>query len=376
MFMMAMVLFAYILCSMILPLKVSWKYKAAMGLAVFAVAQKNGILRRLGGGMYFSPEMSRYVLIGVAFLYGILFFSVVFLLLKDVIFFPVWKILEYRKIVERKFPIGITVAVIVGLSAVFSAYSLINGLIAPPVKYVEMKFDRLPAEFDGFKIAVLADLHASALNQAPFIEKIVDLTLKEKADLIVLPGDIIDGRVDKRMEDVEPLRKLAAPYGVYASLGNHEYYSGYEEWLKKFEDLRLPILINSHVEIKKDGKSIYLGGIADPAAARRKKELPSLKKTWTGVPADSFKILLAHQPKDNKKSAAAGVDLQISGHTHGGMIIGMDRLLIAPVNGGVVSGEYDIDRMKLYISAGASLWSGFPLRFGVPPEITVIILRR
>lgn len=371
-----MVLFAYISASMILPLKVSWKYKIPMLLAIFCIAQKNGILRRLGGGMFFAPELPRCMLIAVAFLYGILFFASAFLLFKDIIILPVWKILEYKKVLKRKLPHGIIVCVILGISVLFSGYSLYEGLLTPPVKYVDMKFSNLPTEFDGFKIAVLADLHASAVNQSPFIERIIDLTLAEKPDLIVLPGDIIDGRVDKRMEDIEPLKKLSAPYGVYAALGNHEYYSGYEEWLAKFAELKLPMLINANVEIKKDGKSIYVGGIADHAAYRHKKELPDLQKTWQNVPVDSFKILLSHQPKNLRKNARSGVALQISGHTHGGMIIGMNKLLIAPSNEGVVCGEYDIDGMKLYISAGASLWSGFPLRLGVPPEISIIRLFR
>lgn len=372
---MAMVLFGYIVCSMILPLKISWKYKAAMALAIFVIAQKNGILRRIGGGLFFSPEVPRWILILIAFLYGILFFCAAFLLFKDIFCIGIWKILAYRKIVNQKFPCGLAATVILGIAVILSAYSLYEGLSVAPVKYVEMKFDRLPAEFDGFKIAVLADLHASAINQSPFIDRTVELTLQEKPDLIVLPGDIIDGRVAKRMADVEPLRKLTAPYGVFGCLGNHEYYSGYNEWIQKFADLQLPVLINSHVRITKNDKAIYLGGIADYSAAKRGKEAPDLQKTWADVPADAFKILLSHQPKNNELHAASGVDLQISGHTHGGMIIGMDKLLIAPSNSGVVRGEYDIDNMKLYISAGASLWSGFPLRLGVPPEITIIILR-
>ncbi len=372
---MAMVLFLYIAVSMILPLKISWKHKVWMAAAIFIVAQKNGILRRLGGGLFFAPELPRWLLIFVVFLYGILFFAAAFLLFKDIIVLPIWKILEYRKVIVRRFPTGISAIVILSIGALLSAYSLYEGLTVPPVKYVEMKFDRLPDEFDGFKIAVLADLHVSAVNQAPLIERIVELTLNEKPDVIVLPGDIIDGRVDKRAEDVEPLRKLAAPYGVFGVTGNHEYYSGYDEWIEKFADLKLPILINSNVGIKKDGKSIYIGGLADYSAAKRGKEAPDLRKVWQNVPADGFKILLAHQPKNLEEHAGSGVDLQISGHTHGGMIIGMDRWLIAPVNSGVVRGEYDIDGMKLYISAGASLWSGFPLRLGVPPEITVIVLR-
>ena len=376
MLLMALILFAYISASLLLPLKISWKYKAAAAAVIFIISQKNAILRRLGGGLFFSPEVPRWILILIAFLYGILFFCAAFLLFKDIFCIAVWKILAYKKTVKNKFPCGIFACVILALAIVCSAYSLYEGLSVAPVKYVEMKFDRLPAEFDGFKIAVLADLHASAINQAPFIQRTVDLTLQEKADLIVLPGDIIDGRVAKRNEDIEPLRKLAAPCGVYGTLGNHEYYSDYEKWLAKFADLNLPILLNSNVEIKKNNSSIYLGGLADYSALRHGREVPDLQKTWRNVPENGFKILLSHQPKNIYDHAAAGVDLQISGHTHGGMIIGMDELFIAPANGGVVRGEYDIDNMKLYISSGASLWSGFPLRFGVPPEITVIVLRK
>ena len=138
--------------------------------------------------------------------------------------------------------------------------------------------------------------------------------------------------------------------------------------------MKLPVLINANVKIERGKSAIYLGGIADYAAILHKKEPPSLVKTWAGVPADGFKILLSHQLKNLREHAASGAALQISGHTHGGMVIGMDRLLIAPVNNGVVRGEYDIGNMKLYISAGASLWSGFPLRLGIQPEITIIRL--
>lgn len=373
---MAMMLFGYIFCSGILPLKIKRKYKIIFGMIIFIIAQKNGILRWLGGGLFFSPELPRWLLVGVAFLYGILFFTAFFLLFRDILVIWWWQLFKLKQKISYRFPFGYFMIFTICISVLLSGYSLWEGLMLPKIKYVEIYFDDLPPEFDGFSIAVLADIHASALNQAPFINNIVEETMAAKPDLIVLPGDIIDGRVDKRIEDVEPLRKLYAPYGVYAVNGNHEYYSGFDEWMTKFEELRLPVLINSNVPIAKDGAVIYLGGIADYAAARRGQEPPDMEKTWRDVPADGFKILLSHQPKNNLANARSGVRLQISGHTHGGMIIGMDKLLIAPSNGGVVRGTYDFEGMKLYISSGAAIWSGFPLRIGIPPEITMIVLKR
>ena len=101
MFIMAMVLFIYVFCSLALPLKISWKYKVLAGLGIFVIAQKNGILRRLGGGMFFSPEMPRWLLLFVAFLYGVLFFTAAFMLLKDIFILPLWYILKYKNIIKK-----------------------------------------------------------------------------------------------------------------------------------------------------------------------------------------------------------------------------------------------------------------------------------
>ena len=103
---------------------------------------------------------------------------------------------------------------------------------------------------------------------------------------------------------------------------------------------------------------------------------PDIESVAKQAKGADFHLLLAHQPKLARDNAAQGVGLQISGHTHGGHILGMDRWLVAPVNNGFVRGAYDVDRMKLFVSSGAGLWAGFAVRLGVPSAIDLLVLRR
>jgi len=205
------------------------------------------------------------------------------------------------------------------------------------------------------------------------VEDVVRRTNALEPDLIVLAGDFVDGRVDQLGYKLEPLKNLRAKYGVYGIPGNHEYYSGYREWMAFLRTLGIDMLENEHREPA--GDLLVVAGVTDRAARMRKMEEPDVKKALAGAPEKSFKILLAHQPAHTREAAEAGADLQLSGHTHGGMIVGLDRV-IAGLNYGYVSGMYDVGKMKLYVSRGTSLWKGFPIRLGVPSEITVVTLLR
>ena len=118
-----------------------------------------------------------------------------------------------------------------------------------------------------------------------------------------------------------------------------------------------------------------LPGQTDPAAARFGRETPDLRKTFDGAPPGAVKLLLAHQPKPAAEAAKSGVALQVSGHTHGGMIVGIDRL-VARFNAGFVAGSYRVGDLRLYVSRGSGIWNGFPIRLGVPSEITLLRLKR
>ena len=192
--------------------------------------------------------------------------------------------------------------------------------------------------------------------------------------MIFITGDIIDGTVDARRADVAPLGELKAPMGFIAGPGNHEYYFDVAQWDAEFERLGMHLLTNQHRVLNKGADKLVIAGVADEAGPAVGLAGPDLSEALQGVPNDAPVILLKHRPFGAAASAAAGVGLQLSGHTHGGMIRGLDQV-VRYANQGFVSGSYDVAGMTLYVSNGTGLWNGFPIRLGVPPEITEIVLR-
>ena len=156
--------------------------------------------------------------------------------------------------------------------------------------------------------------------------------------------------------------------------GNHEYIFGYDGWMAHFEALGLLSLENRHVVLDRDGGKLVFAGMTDRASRRRGHPGRDLAAVLEGVPAGAPVILLDHQPAEARHAAKLGVALQLSGHTHGGLIAGLDRLA-APANAGFVSRRYEVDGMTLYVNNGTALWPGFALRLGRPSELTRITLR-
>ena len=193
-------------------------------------------------------------------------------------------------------------------------------------------------------------------------------------DLIVVTGDFIDGSVAMRRVDVAPPHDLQAPDGVYAIPGNHEYFFDYDAWMRQLAGMGLRMLPNAHTVVSRDGAQLVLAGVTDLSAPASGHPGPDLAAALTGAPRDVPILLLDHQPKEAGRAAANGVALQLSGHTHGGMIVGLDRL-VARGNDGYVSGRYDVGGMTLYVSNGTALWPSFALRLGRPPALTRITLQ-
>ena len=144
--------------------------------------------------------------------------------------------------------------------------------------------------------------------------------------------------------------------------------------MERYQDLGMTRLSNSHARITRGSSNLVLAGITDSASQRFGLPRPDLKNALAGAPSEAPIILLDHQPKGAPQAAQAGVDLQLSGHTHGGMVKGLDRI-VARFNNGFVSGFYKVGGMQLYVNNGTALWNGFALRIGVPSELTVITLR-
>jgi predicted MPP superfamily phosphohydrolase len=257
-------------------------------------------------------------------------------------------------------------------SVILVSVGMYEGLKTPEVVEYTIYVDNLPAEFENLRIIHLADIHADRLGGREKVQKIVDIANAQNGDLIVITGDFVDGRTAARGNDLMPLSGLSAPLGVYGVPGNHEYYSGYDEWLEFLRARGIIMLENSHVML---GDNFALGGVTDPAAEHRGGALPDVAAAFAGVPENSFKLLLAHQPKVADAAVANGVDLQLSGHTHGGMVWGLD-LLVGLFNKGLVFGTHDVGNMKLHISNGTGIWNGFPIRLGHRAEICVLTLKR
>jgi uncharacterized protein len=245
----------------------------------------------------------------------------------------------------------------------------------PTLKDVEIAIPGLPPQFDGYKLLQLTDLHISRLFPREWTQALVERSNALGVDLIVVTGDLIDGSFDARRVDVEPLRGLRARDGVWVIPGNHEYFFGYEAWMRHYAGLGMRVLSNDHTLLTRDGGSLVLAGVTDLSAPGTRHPAPNLSGALAGAPSDAPIVLLDHQPRNAAQAAARGVALQLSGHTHGGMILGLDRL-VARANNGFVSGRYTVGGMTLYVNNGTALWPGFALRLGRPSELTRITLRR
>ena len=367
----------YLILRFILPAKLNIIIKILLSGTFLFASQMHRVYTRFGG-TWFSPEFPRIILIIYPWLFAGVGILTIITIIKDIILILKLLLTLILMPFGKKIPVLISPQKVTIFMLVFSfslsGFGVWQGIKVPNVKVQEVYFDKLPKELDGITMVLIADLHASALNTRPLVQGIVDKTNNLNPDLIVFNGDMVDGTVEKRSDAVDPLRQLEAKYGVYGSTGNHEYYVDHEKWLKKFEELGIKILGNSHENISINGKILTLVGVYDEIGTRMGKRGPDIKAATRGINRDNLTILLEHRPVNAVNNSKHNIDLQLSGHTHGGMVIGLDRV-VADRNGGFVSRWYDVGQMKLYVSNGASLWCGFPIRLGVPSEITQFIFR-
>jgi predicted MPP superfamily phosphohydrolase len=324
---------------------------------------------RLSSGSMFAPEFPRAIVILFNWAFGAIALLAVLQVLLDI--GTLAAMLARQQVLEAPDSLRHAIA---SVAALMAAYGVAGAARVPPVKDIEVTIHNLPPEFDGYRLLQLTDLHISRLFPAKWARAIVDRANGSRVDMIVVTGDFIDGSVDMRRADVEPLRDLRAPDGVYAIPGNHEYFFDYVAWMRHLSGMKIRMLTNAHAIVTRGEARIVLAGVTDPSAPARGQPGPDIGAALADAPDEAPVVLLAHQPRHAKLAAARGVVLQLSGHTHGGMI-GLDRL-VANGNGGFVSGRYDVDGMTLYVSNGTALWPGFALRLGRPSELTRITLRR
>jgi uncharacterized protein len=231
----------------------------------------------------------------------------------------------------------------------------------------------LPKELDGFRIVQLSDLHVGLTIDRDFVERVVAKANALAPDLFVLTGDLVDGHVDELRNDVAPLATLSARYGIYAITGNHEYYSGADAWVAHFESLGIRYLRNQRVAIGSDSASFDLAGVEDHSADHYDGHTADLPAALAGRDKNRALVLLAHQPRQARAAAVAGVPLVLSGHTHGGQIWPW-HLVVYVQQRGLVTGHYQLGETSLYVNRGCG-YVGPPMRLFAPLEIAEITLR-
>lgn len=240
------------------------------------------------------------------------------------------------------------------------------------LRRVTVPIDKLPPELAGLRILQITDLHVGPTIRKRFVEKVVKLATDAAPDLIVVTGDLADGRVRELAGEVAPLSALRAPLGQYYVTGNHEYYWEGGAWIDKVRELGFEPLLNGHAIVRKDGKTFAIAGVPDPAAEHFGQAGPDLDLAFDGIPEDAFPIVfLCHQPKFAADAEARGATLQISGHTHGGQFF--PWTLVASWVHRFNAGLHRLGSMWIYVSRGTGYW-GPPVRVGSPAEITLLEL--
>ncbi|GAB3303497.1 metallophosphoesterase [Epidermidibacterium keratini] len=232
--------------------------------------------------------------------------------------------------------------------------------------------DELPQEFDGIRVALLSDLHTGAVLSDTFIADVVAQTNEQDPDIVVLAGDIGEGDPDRYGTQLAALADLEAPLGVYAVTGNHEFVSGEPAgWMDKWEEYGVTVLGNISQPIERDGASIQIAGVHDESG-----EAPYATDHDAALEAtspDDYILYVAHQPVQAEDVAGRGIDVQVSGHTHGGQFWPMQGLVLLAQPR--LDGYGDVGDVPVLTSRGAGSW-GPPVRVGAPPEIPILTLSR
>ncbi|WP_427920412.1 metallophosphoesterase [Streptomyces sp. cg40] len=245
----------------------------------------------------------------------------------------------------------------------YGTYGVLRG---PGVKRVTVPLAKLPRSVHGFRIAVVSDIHLGPVLGRGFAQKVVDTINSTQPDLIAVVGDLVDGSVKNLGPAAAPLAQLTARHGSFFVTGNHEYFSGAEQWLEEVRRLGIHTLENARTELP----GFDLAGVND-IQGESERQGPDFGKALGDRDATRACVLLAHQPVQIHEAVKHDVDLQLSGHTHGGQL--WPGNFIAAAANPTVAGLERYGDTELYVSRGAGAW-GPPTRVGAPSDITIVEL--
>lgn len=303
---------------------------------------------------------------------GIMFFLLVALLFGDamkVVLFVADKVRSAPPDPERRAFIGRALAASASLFAFgMSAAGMKSALSQVAVKRVEVTLAKLPASAKGYRIVQLTDIHVGPMIGKELIDDLVARVNALSPDLVAITGDLVDGSVQEIGAAVRPLGDIKAKDGVFFVTGNHEYYSGADEWIAFLAGLGIKTLRNERIALP---RGFDLAGV-DDASATGKGHGEDMEKALGDRDKSRAVVLLAHQPRQVERAAQHGVDLQLSGHTHGGQIFPWGYLVRLQQRS-FLRGLMNLGDTQVYVSCGTGYW-GPPMRVGSPAEITELVL--
>jgi uncharacterized protein len=263
-------------------------------------------------------------------------------------------------------------AVAAGAASVGLVGTGISSALGPPdLLQVPVRLRKLDPAFNGFRIAVVSDIHLGPLTGRAHTERIVGMINETAPDLVAIVGDFVYGTVEELGPAAEPLKDLVSREGTFFVTGNHEYFvEDPFSWLRELERLGVQPLRNENTAIRRGTAAFDLAGVND-VSGESHSDAPDFDRALTGLDSSRPTVLLAHQPILVEEAAARGVDLQLSGHTHGGQMWPFHYVVrLAQPS---LAGLSTVDNTQLYVTRGAGFW-GPPVRIGAPPDITVLSL--
>jgi len=254
----------------------------------------------------------------------------------------------------------------------FTGYGLAGALDLPGLRRTTLELPQLPAAWEGLTIAQVSDVHAGPYMTAERMTRIAEMVNDLGADLVVFTGDQMDRRPSDADRFAVGFSGITAPLGVFGILGNHDHYFDPRLSEQALVDAGITPLVNCGVVLQRQDAKLAVVGLEDlTASSGRAPDFGLL-----GRFPDAFRICLSHQPRTWHDAAASGAHLTLAGHTHGGQIaINHRNLNVARFQGRYIAGAYRRDDAALYVSRGIGV-GAVPLRFGAPPEIDLLVLRR
>lgn len=351
----------------------AWWIKTAVGIVIaffwfgymfLLYSQHRGIL---GLRAYTFLSYAAYVGLGFGFI------LLTLILFRDFCWFSSYGVAKLLKsgCCDKLNPFNIFYLNVANIATVIAAvlltgWGMYEALKFPEIKEVTIADAKIK---EPFKLVQLNDLHINRTTSVAKVEELVNRVNALDADVIVIVGDVVDELPHQIEWQMLALGKLKAKYGVYTVFGNHDFYSGMLPWLKKFGELKMGVLFNSGVSV---ADNIYIAGVPDKSVENTFGSIRiDVPRALNDNHQNLYTVLLAHTPKFTEEPLQ-GIDLQLSGHTHGGQIFPF-HLLVKAANK-YVAGLYQEDGYKVYISRGAGYW-GPPVRLLAPSDITVFNLQ-